>query len=381
MTSAKRIAPSPFEGGDAGVSSRTATSPQRGSGLQAGASLDVGWDGGELRPKPQTLSTPTPTLPLQGGGRKTPRRAVHGVLLLDKPLGWTSNDALQKTKGILRAEKGGHTGTLDPLATGLLPLCFGAATKFAQVSLDADKRYLATLRLGQTTSTADGEGALLSDVEVKVTPEQIDAALAAHTGPLMQLPPMHSALKHEGRALYEYARQGIEIERPRRAVTIHSITVVSWPSFPESPLLTIDVRCSKGTYIRTLAEDIGAALGCGAHLSALRRTGSGALSIEQAVTLEAFEAMDDNQRSACLLTPEVLLTDWPAVALDADEASRFLTGLRRRVARPDTPAVRVYGPPPTSRVGPSFLGSAHITGGELIADRLLSPPEVQALAA
>ena len=308
---------------------------------------------------------------------RSARRAVHGVLLLDKPLGWTSNDALQKTKGMLRAEKGGHTGTLDPLATGLLPLAFGAATKFAQASLDADKRYLATLRLGQTTSTADGEGAVLSSVEVTVTREKIEAAVAAHTGALMQLPPMHSAIKHEGRALYEYARQGIEIERPRRAVIIHRIDIVSW----WAPHLMIDVSCSKGTYIRTLAEDIGAALGCGAFLSALRRIGSGALDISRAVTLEAFEAMTEAQRDACLLTPEVLVADWPAVALDGDEAAKFLTGLRRRISRPDAPAVRVYGPPHTSRVGPSFLGSAHITGGELIADRLLSPLEVQALAA
>jgi tRNA pseudouridine55 synthase len=353
-TAAPRLAPSPCQG--------------------------EGWDGGEVPMAPEsepTHSTLTPTLSLPGRGGKTQRRAVHGVLLLDKPLGWTSNDALQKTKGMLRAEKGGHTGTLDPLATGLLPLAFGAATKFAQVSLDADKRYLATVRLGQTTSTADGEGELLSNVEVDVTAEQIAAAVQAHTGALMQLPPMHSALKHEGRALYEYARQGITIERPRRAVTIHQLDIVSW----QSPLLVLDVRCSKGTYIRTLAEDIGAALGCGAHLSALRRTGCAALDIGQAVTLEAFEAMNEAERVACLLSPEVLVAHWPAVALDASEASKFLTGMRRRVLRPDTPAVRVYGPPQLSNVSQSFLGSAHITGGELIADRLLSPPEVQALAA
>ena len=312
---------------------------------------------------------------------RAPRRAVHGVLLLDKPLGWTSNDALQKAKGMLRAEKGGHTGTLDPLATGLLPLAFGAATKFAQASLDADKRYLATLRLGQRTSTADGEGELIEEREVDVTREQIDATVAAHTGALQQLPPMHSALKHEGKALYEYARQGIHIERATRAVTIHRIDIVSW----QAPLLMIDVSCSKGTYIRTLAEDIGAALGCGAHLSALRRSGSGALHIGQAITLPAFEAMDEAQRDACLLAPEVLVADWPMVALDGDEAGKFLSGMRRRIARPDAAAVRVYGPPVlsprTSNVSSCFLGSAHITAGELIADRLLSPLEVQALAA
>ena len=316
---------------------------------------------------------------------RPPRRAVHGVLLLDKPLGWTSNDALQKTKGMLRAEKGGHTGTLDPLATGLLPLAFGAATKFAQVSLDADKRYLATVRLGQRTTTADGEGELIEEREVNVTRAQIDAAVAAHTGALMQTPPMHSAVKHQGRALYEYARKGIEIDRPARAVIIHQLDIIDW----QAPLLTIDVRCSKGTYIRTLAEDIGATLGCGAHLSALRRTGSGALDLNKAVTLEAFEAMSEAERDGCLLRPDVLVADWPAVALDGDEAAKFLSGMRRRVANPDASAVRVYGPPTagsnastTGNTGAGhFLGTAHIASGELIADRLLSPPEVQALAA
>ena len=308
---------------------------------------------------------------------RLPRRAVHGVILLDKPLGWTSNDALQKTKGLMRAEKGGHTGTLDPLATGLLPLCFGAATKFAQVSLDADKRYFATLRLGQRTSTGDGEGEIIEEREVQVTREQIDAAIAAHTGPLMQTPPMHSAVKHQGRALYDYARAGIHIDRPARAVTLHQIDVLEW----QGDLLTLNVRCSKGTYIRTLAEDIGAMLGCGAHLAALRRTGSGALDIQQAVSLEAFEAMSEVARDACLLPPEVLVAEWPAVALDGVEAGKFLSGLRRRIAQPDAPAVRVYGPPTLAAAGPCFLGSAHITSGELIADRLLSPPEVQALAA
>ena len=308
---------------------------------------------------------------------RLPRRAVHGVLLLDKPLGWTSNDALQKAKGLLRAEKGGHTGTLDPLATGLLPLCFGAATKFAQVSLDADKRYIATLSLGQRTSTGDGEGALIEEREVQVTRAQIDAAIAAHTGALMQTPPMHSAVKHQGRALYDYARAGIHIDRPARAVTLHQIDVLEW----QGDSLTLNVRCSKGTYIRTLAEDIGAMLGCGAHLAALRRTGSGALDIHQSVSLEAFEGMDEATRDTCLLTPEVLVAEWPAVALDGVEAGKFLSGLRRRVACPDAAAVRVYGPPTLSAAGSCFLGSAHITGGELIADRLLSPPEVQALAA
>jgi tRNA pseudouridine55 synthase len=297
------------------------------------------------------------------------RRALHGVLLLDKPLGFTSNDALQKAKGLLRAEKGGHTGTLDPLATGLLPLCFGAATKFSQVSLDADKGYRATLRLGQRTSTGDAEGEVIAEHAVDVGIDAIQAACATFTGLIDQLPPMHSALKHEGRALYDYARQGIEIERPTRRVTIHSLVIVDW----QSPHLVIDVLCSKGTYIRTLAEDIGQALGCGAHLSALRRTASGALHVDNAVTLEALAAMSDGERQARLQPVDALLAGWPSVCLPDDEAGRFLTGLRRRVALVDAPAVRVYGSNP-----PAFLGSAHITAGELIADRLLSPLEVQA---
>ena len=297
---------------------------------------------------------------------KTPRRALHGVLLLDKPLGWTSNDALQKAKGILRAEKGGHTGTLDPLATGLLPLCFGAATKWSQASLDADKRYRATLRLGQRTSTADGEGEVIEQHEVDVTRADIDAVLPHFTGPIDQLPPMHSALKHQGRALYDYARAGIEVEREPRRVTVHALDIVEW----QSPTLVIDVTCSKGTYIRTLAEDLGAALGCGAHLAALRRTGSGPLELSKAVTLETLAEMDEARRDALLLPPDVLLAGWPEVQLPDDEAGRFLTGLRRRVSLADAAAVRVYGP------REAFLGSAHIKAGELIADRLLSPAEV-----
>jgi tRNA pseudouridine55 synthase len=289
-------------------------------------------------------------------------------LLLDKPLGWTSNDALQKAKGILRAEKGGHTGTLDPLATGLLPLCFGAATKFSQASLDADKRYLATLRLGQRTSTGDGEGEVIAEHEVATDRAAIEAACLTFTGPIAQTPPMHSALKHQGRALYEYARAGVEVERPARQVTVHSIDIIDW----QDTVLVLDVSCSKGTYIRTLAEDLGAALGCGAHLSALRRTGSGPLSLADAITLEGLAALTETERDALLLPADVLLSAWPEVRLPDDEAGRFLCGLRRRVTLQDAPAVRVYA-------HDAFLGTAHITAGELIADRLLSPLEVQVI--
>ncbi len=302
------------------------------------------------------------------------RRAVHGVLLLDKPLRMSSNDALQKAKWLLRAEKAGHTGTLDPLATGLLPLCFGAATKFSQVSLDADKAYRATLRLGQRTTTGDREGAVIDERPVNLDRAAIDAVCARFTGALSQLPPMHSALKKDGKPLYEYARAGIEVERPTRHVHIHGIDIAAWNDRADAPTLVIDVRCSKGTYIRTLAEGIGQSLGCGAHLAALQRTASGPLRLADAVSLEALEAMTESSRQGCLLPPDVLLADWPRIVLDSLDAARLLTGLRRRVEHADVPAVRVYGPGPGA-----LLGTAHITAGELIADRLLSPIEVQAL--
>ena len=309
---------------------------------------------------------------------RLPRRALHGVLLLDKPLGWSSNDALQKAKGILRAEKGGHTGTLDPLATGLLPLCFGAATKFSQVSLDADKAYRATLRLGQRTTTGDREGELTEERPLgDLSPARVAAVVAGFTGPIDQLPPLHSALKKDGKALYEYARAGQTVERTPRRVTIHAIDIVAL----QDAELVIDVRCSKGTYIRTLAEDIGEALGCGAHLAALRRTAAGPLSLAGTVTLEALAAMADDERLALLQPIDTLLTDWPRISLPAEEAGRFLTGLRRRLrGQADAPAVRVYGPPlPGSPAGAPevFLGAGHVTAGELIPSRLLSPAELQ----
>ena len=300
------------------------------------------------------------------------RRSLHGVLLLDKPLGLSSNDALQKVKRLYRAEKAGHTGTLDPLATGLLPICFGAATKFSQTSLDADKTYLATLRLGQSRVGGDGEGEIIAERPVDQALAQIEAACAAFVGPVLQIPPMHSALKKDGRALYDYARAGIEVERTPRAVTIHSLVILDWDA--AASLLKIEVRCSKGTYIRTLAEDIGLRLGCGAHLAGLRRTGSGGLGLAAARTLEQLGALDEAGRDALQHTPDSLLADWPPLRLAADEAGRFLSGLRRRVQQADAPAVRVYGPEPAA-----ILGSAHILAGELIADRLLSPVEVQAL--
>ncbi|MCH8178507.1 MAG: tRNA pseudouridine(55) synthase TruB [Proteobacteria bacterium] len=312
---------------------------------------------------------------------RLPRRHLHGVILLDKPLGLSSNDALQKVKRLLRAEKAGHTGTLDPLATGLLPLCFGAATKFSQVSLDADKRYTATLKLGQTTASGDAEGEVLRTREVVPemrAPERLRAACDAFTGEIEQVPPMHSALKHQGRALYEYAREGVEVERAPRRVTIHGIDILS----VQGDVLEIDVRCSKGTYIRTLAQDIGEHLGCGAHLIGLRRTGSGGVGLHGAVTLEALQAMSEAERDALLLPADVLLSDWPDVVLSEADAGRFLSGMRRRLTLPDAPLVRVYGPLPSPTAAPErrvLLGSAHIQAGELIPTRLLSPLEVQGM--
>ena len=314
------------------------------------------------------VDLPAPRPPSSG----RPHRAVHGVLLLDKPVGWTSQDALSKAKGMFRAEKAGHTGTLDPLASGLLPLCFGAATKFAQASLEADKAYRATLHLGQTRVGGDREGAVLVERPLCFDGAALAAVLQRFSGNIHQVPPMHSALKHQGKALYEYARAGVQIERAARAVTIHQLQIVEW----HGAQLVLDVSCSKGTYIRTLAEDIGEALGCGAHLAGLRRTASGALRIEDALSLEQLQALDEAERDAHLHSPDVLLQAWPALRLPEDEAGRFLTGLRRRVAQADMPKVRVYGPEPRA-----FLGTAHVLAGELIADRLLSPLEVKSLLA
>jgi tRNA pseudouridine55 synthase len=317
-----------------------------------------------------TIEVSGPSSVIRHASSTRQRRALHAVLLLDKPVGLSSNDALQKAKRLFNAEKAGHTGTLDPLASGLLPLCFGAATKFSQIALDADKRYTATLALGVTTSTGDREGGVVEEREVRLDRASVEAVCQRFHGAIEQTPPMHSAIKHEGRALYEYAREGIEIERKARPVWIHSIEIVAF----DHRTLVLDVLCSKGTYIRTLAEDIGRALGCGAHLAALRRTGSGALRESQSVTLDALAAMSEPERDACLLPVDILLADWPEVRLPADEAARFLTGLRRRHRAPDCPHVRVYGP--ESR---ALLGAAHITAGELIPDRLLSPVEVNAL--
>jgi tRNA pseudouridine55 synthase len=273
---------------------------------------------------------------------KKPRDLVDGVLLLDKPVGLSSNDALIKAKRVVNAKKAGHTGTLDPFATGLLPLCFGEATKFSQDLLEADKTYLAKVHLGLTTTTGDTEGETLETRPVEVTAAQIEAALARFRGPIMQVPPMYSALKRDGKALYEYAREGVTLEREARPVTIHALEMLDY----EAPFLNIRVTCSKGTYIRVLGEDIGAVLGCGAHLNALRRIGVGALGIDGMVTLEQLQA---HAQPLSLLAPvDALLSSFPRVDLTPELAKRFLNGQRLALGRepvtlPETPGrVRVY---------------------------------------
>ena len=296
------------------------------------------------------------------------RRPVHGVLLLDKPLGFSSNQALQKAKWLLRAEKAGHTGTLDPLATGVLPLCFGAATKFSQLHLDADKTYVATARLGVKTSTGDAEGEVISERPVEVMPEDLARVEAQFTGPIRQVPPMHSALKKDGKALYEYAREGVEVERAPRDVVIHKLEIRA----VDGDTIRILASVSKGTYIRTLGEDIGEALGCGAHLTSLRRVATGGFVEAQCVTIEALEAMDEEERLAQLLPAEALVDGHSRVTLGTEDAARFLSGLRRRGDWADADEVAVFGSNPQA-----FLGTAHVTAGELIPGRLLNPIEIQ----
>jgi tRNA pseudouridine55 synthase len=252
------------------------------------------------------------------------RVPVHGVLLLDKPEGVSSTYALGVAKRLLNAEKAGHTGTLDPFATGLLPLCFGEATKFAQDLLHADKIYEATVHLGVTTTTADTEGDIVETKSVDLTPEQIELVLQQFRGEIKQVPPMHSALKRDGKPLYEYAREGVVLERDAREVLIHALELIEF----KSPYLKIRVHCSKGTYIRVLGEDIGLALGCGAHLIALRRTGVGALDLDRSITLAEFTELAVADQSKTLLPVDALLVSLPAIRLSEELTQRFLHGQR-----------------------------------------------------
>ncbi len=295
--------------------------------------------------------------------RHPPRRAVSGVFLLDKPKGMTSNGALQAVRRLFNAEKAGHTGTLDPMATGLLPLCFGEATKFSQSLLDADKGYEAGVMLGVTTDTDDAEGQELQRRPVEVSRAQLEAALQRLTGPIQQIPPMHSALKKDGKPLYELARKGIEVERAPRSVCIHRLELLSF----DTPLLSLRVSCSKGTYIRTLARDLGELLGCGAHLCALRRTATGGLDVSRSYTLETLETLDSVERDQLLLPPDQLLAPLPAVEIAVQDAQRLLQG--QALGR--IPAAQEPGPCRVYSQG-RFLGLAERDGaGSLRPKRLL----------
>jgi tRNA pseudouridine55 synthase len=265
-------------------------------------------------------------------------KQVDGVLLLDKPIGLSSNDALQKARRLFSAAKGGHTGTLDPLATGLLPLCFGEATKFSADLLGADKTYEAEIKLGITTDSGDAEGNVLATAAVNVQESDIFDVLPQFIGAIEQVPPMHSALKLNGRPLYELARKGVEVERQPRAITIFSIDFLGL----DSDSLKLRVACSKGTYIRVLATDIGEALGCGAHLSALRRTIVGDLDLVQSVTLSELEALDESERAGRLLSVDALLQSLPVVIVEGDAAERFRHGNPVELPEGLTGKIRVY---------------------------------------
>ena len=295
-------------------------------------------------------------------------RKLDGVLLFDKPKGLSSNSALQKIRRLFSAEKAGHTGTLDPMATGLLPVCFGEATKFSSGLLDADKSYDASLRLGQTTTTGDAEGEIVSEIAVGFSRTDLDRVLMQFRGEIDQMPPMHSALKFQGKPLYEYIRQGITVERSIRRVKIYELTLHRWSGNE----MDISVRCSKGTYVRTLAEDIGNALGCGAHLAALRRTAIAHLDLKDACDLEALISMTEAEREARLLPITCLMPDMPRLNLDAKEVMRLAQGQRLGLdtGLPDG-KLALYGP-----LG--FVGTGKQEGRRISSERLLSSVAKQA---
>jgi tRNA pseudouridine55 synthase len=291
--------------------------------------------------------------------RRAPRRRIDGVLLLDKPSGLTSNAALMRVKRLYDAEKAGHTGTLDPLASGLLPICFGAATRFAQFLLDAPKRYVATIRFGATTTTQDADGAIVETRSVDFAREALDDALRRFTGLQRQLPPAHSALKFEGRPYYDYARKGIDVPRTPREVTIDRLQLIDW-SHPDA---IVDVHCSKGTYVRALAADLGEALGCGAHLAALRRTGSGGFDVDDAIDLEGLLNLDDDARMARLLPVDAPVASLERLDVDEAAATHLEHG-RRPVTTAADGQYRAYGPA-------GFLGVVEAEAAELRSLRLM----------
>jgi tRNA pseudouridine55 synthase len=293
-------------------------------------------------------------------GRRS-RSVVDGVLLLDKPAGITSQQAVSRVKALFNAAKAGHTGTLDPMATGLLPIALGEATKFSAALLDASKSYVATVRLGQTTTTGDLEGEVTMTRPVAATRTDIEEALAQFRGEILQTPPMYSALKRDGKPLYEYARQGVDLPREARGVSITELRVEAY----DGTELRLSVSCSKGTYIRVLAEDIGRALGCGGCLSALRRTRVGQLRIDEATTMQALEEGGEAERRARLLPVDTMLAELPVVELDDAGAQRLENGMAVQYGcSVETGLVRVY-----ARRG--FLGLAFASEGRLQPRRLV----------
>lgn len=291
------------------------------------------------------------------------RRDIDGVLIFDKPLGMTSNAALQKVRWLFNANKGGHTGSLDPLASGVLPLCLGEATKFSQYLLDADKAYVTEARLGMTTTTGDAEGDVLLTRPVTVGQADVEAVLPRFRGQIKQVPPMYSALKKDGQPLYKLARAGETVEREARDVTIEDLSLLSL----EGDRLRLQVHCSKGTYIRSLVEDIGEALGCGAHVSALRRIQAGPFDEARCVTLEQLEALHAEGGAealdSLLLPIDSGLHDWPEVQLTADTAYYLNHGQ----------AVRVPGAPAFGKVRLRDAGGRFIGIGEMTDDARVAP--------
>ena len=293
------------------------------------------------------------------------KRLLNGVLMLDKAPGASSNAALQQAKRLYQAAKAGHAGTLDPLATGLLPILFGEATKFSSDLLQADKSYAAEIRLGVSTATADAEGETIAEREVNVSPDELAAALAHFSGSILQVPPLYSALKHAGKPLYAYARAGTRIEREPRRITIHALDL----QWFDGQRLALSVTCSKGTYIRSIAHDLGEMLGCGAHLSALRRASVGRFTLECAHTLASLEGMPATERDACLLPLDALLQNLPEAHLAPAQQAKFIQGQAVPWGGPPQPRVRVYGP-----------GGALLGVGEVNVDGTILPKRVIASA-
>lgn len=295
---------------------------------------------------------------------RPPRKPVDGVLLVDKPRGMSSNGALQAARRLFNARKAGHTGTLDPMATGLMVLTFGEATKFSQMLLEADKAYEAVVKLGVETDTGDAEGSVLAALEVTATAEAVRNAAAGFVGEIEQVPPMYSALKRDGKPLYEYARAGLEVERAARRVWIRSLGVCD----VGSDSFVMRVACSKGTYIRSLAMDIGRVLGCGAHLTGLRRTAIGRFDLAAALTLDVLEALPENERMQRLQAVDVLLSHLPVLHLGAAQAGAMLHGQPVREIEGEG-QVRVYGPA-------GFIGLAeYVTGRGVLPRRLVNTAE------